>query len=66
MPDTLARARALTRLLDTAARIPGTRIRFGLDPVLGLVPGLGDIAGAVLSGYMVLLASRALGNFCEL
>lgn len=59
MLDTLARARALTRLLDTAARIPGTRIRFGLDPLLGLIPGLGDVAGAVLSGYMVVLAGRA-------
>lgn len=59
MPDTLARARALTRLLDTAVRVPGTGIRFGLDPVLGLVPGLGDVAGAVLAGYMVLLAARA-------
>lgn len=58
MDDPLARARALTRLLDSAARIPGTSIRFGLDPVLGLVPGLGDVAGAVLSGYVVLLASR--------
>lgn len=59
MPDSLARARALTRLLDTAAHIPGTGIRFGLDPILGLVPGLGDVAGAMLSGYLVLLASRA-------
>jgi hypothetical protein len=59
MPDSLARARALTRLLDTAARIPGTGIRFGLDPILGLVPGLGDLAGAALSGYLVLLAGRS-------
>lgn len=59
MPDTLARARALTRLLDTALRVPGTGIRFGLDPILGLVPGLGDVAGAVLAGYMVLLAGRS-------
>jgi hypothetical protein len=56
--DPLARARALTRLLDSAAKIPGTGIRFGLDPILGLVPGLGDVAGAVLSGYLVLLAQR--------
>jgi hypothetical protein len=56
--DPLARARALTRLLDSAARVPGTSMRFGLDPVLGLVPGVGDVAGAVLSGYVVLLASR--------
>jgi hypothetical protein len=58
MEDPLARARALTHLLDSAARVPGTSIRVGLDPVLGLVPGLGDVAGAVLSGYVVLLASR--------
>jgi hypothetical protein len=56
--DPLARARALTRLLDSAARVPGTSIRFGLDPILGLVPGLGDVTGAALSGYVVLLASR--------
>lgn len=56
--DPLARARALTRLLDSAARVPGTSFRFGLDPVLGLIPGLGDVAGAALSGYVVILASR--------
>jgi len=56
--DHLTRARALTRALDTAARIPGTSVRFGLDAVLGLVPGLGDVAGAALSGYLVLLAAR--------
>ena len=56
--DPLARARALTRLLDSAARVPGTNFRFGLDPVLGLIPGLGDVAGAALSGYVVILASR--------
>ena len=56
--DPLARARALARLLDSAASVPGTKIRFGLDPILGLVPGLGDVAGAALSGYLVLLAQR--------
>ena len=56
--DRLTRARALTRVLDTAVRVPGTPVRFGLDAVLGLVPGLGDVAGAALSGYLVLLAAR--------
>ena len=56
--DPLARARTLTNLLDNAVRVPGTSMRFGLDPVLGLFPGLGDIAGAALSGYVVLLASQ--------
>ena len=36
--------------------IPGTGIRFGLDPLLGLIPGLGDVAGAAMGGYLVLLA----------
>ena len=58
IPDPLARARALTKLLDSAARVPGTNFRFGPDPVLGLIPGLGDVAGAALSGYVVILASR--------
>jgi len=56
--DPLARARRLARLLDSAARVPGTQIRFGADAVLGLVPGLGDVAGAALAGYLVLLARR--------
>jgi hypothetical protein len=56
--DPLSRARILTRLLDSAARVPGTNFRFGLDPLLGLIPGLGDMTGAALSGYLVLLASR--------
>jgi hypothetical protein len=58
MTASLMRARAVARLLDSGARIPGTKIRFGLDPVLGLVPGLGDVAGAVLSGYIVLVGVR--------
>jgi hypothetical protein len=56
--DPLGHARTLTRLLDSAAKIPGTGIRFGLDPILGLVPGLGDVAGAALACYLVLLAQR--------
>ena len=56
--DPLARARTLARLLDSAARVPGTNIRFGADAIIGLVPGLGDIGGAVLAGYLVILAQR--------
>lgn len=54
----IRRARALARILDTAVGIPGTRIRFGLDPVLGLVPGAGDVASAMLSAYIVLVAAN--------
>jgi hypothetical protein len=45
----LERVRRFAVLLDSGIRIPGTRIRIGLDPILGLVPGLGDVAGAALS-----------------
>ncbi|HET6765132.1 MAG TPA: DUF4112 domain-containing protein [Longimicrobiaceae bacterium] len=57
-PAGVARARAIARMLDAAVRVPGIGTRFGLDAVLGLVPGLGDVAGAALSGYVVILAAR--------
>ena len=38
--------------------MPGTSLRIGLDPVLGLVPGLGDAAGAVLAAWIFLEAIR--------
>ena len=54
----MARARAVARSLDSAVGIPGTGIRVGLDPILGLIPGLGDVVGGALAGYIVLLAAR--------
>jgi hypothetical protein len=56
--DRLSGARALAHILDDGVRIPGLGVRFGLDAVIGLVPGLGDLAGAILSGYVVLLGAR--------
>lgn len=49
---------SLSHLLDDSIRVPGTRARFGLDAVIGLVPGLGDAAGAVMSAYIVVQAAR--------
>ena len=49
----------LARLLDSAVGIPGTRFRIGLDGLLGLIPGVGDVAGLVLSTYIVFAAARA-------
>jgi hypothetical protein len=40
--------------MDSAIRIPGTNVRLGLDPILGLVPGIGDLASALASIYIVL------------
>jgi hypothetical protein len=45
--------RRWARLFDTAFRVPGTRITFGIDPILGLVPGIGDLASPVLALFMV-------------
>ncbi|HEX9106864.1 MAG TPA: DUF4112 domain-containing protein [Longimicrobiales bacterium] len=60
MPSTaLERLRTLTRVMDDLVPIPGTRFRFGLDPIIGLVPGLGDAAGAVFAGFILLTAWRA-------
>ncbi|MFN0177847.1 MAG: DUF4112 domain-containing protein [Gemmatimonadales bacterium] len=60
MPTThrLARLRRLSHWLDDGIRIPGTRLRVGLDPILGLVPGIGDAAGAILSAAIVVEAAR--------
>ena len=57
-PAQVEHLRALSRLLDNAFVIPGTRYRFGLDALIGLVPGLGDAVSAVFSSYLVLQASR--------
>jgi hypothetical protein len=53
------RVRVLAKLLDNSISIPGTRWKFGFDAIIGLVPVVGDMIGAVLSGYIVLEAARA-------
>lgn len=51
--------RDLARVLDEAIRIPGTNIRIGLDALLGLLPGGGDMAGGLFSGLIIFQAARA-------
>jgi hypothetical protein len=53
----LRRLEALGSLLDSRFRLPGG-FRFGLDPLIGLVPGVGDGISAILSLYIVLEAYR--------
>ncbi len=48
----------MSRVLDTAIRIPGTDRRFGLDALIGLIPGVGDVVGAGMSGFIILTAAR--------
>lgn len=54
----LGRLRRFVHLLDDAFRIPGARIRFGWDPIIGLIPGLGDITTGLLSVIILLQAFR--------
>ena len=56
--DRAASVRTLARMLDSAVRIPGTGIRVGAESVFGLIPVIGDVAGAALSGYIVLASAR--------
>jgi hypothetical protein len=49
----LATVRRWARLLDSEFRIPGTKLTFGLDPVIGLIPGVGDLVGPIF-GLVVL------------
>ena len=48
----------LARLLDDVATIPGTRIRVGLDSLLGLLPAGGDVSGGALSAWILVAAAR--------
>lgn len=48
--------RSLEFLLDELLRIPGTQIRFGIDGIIGLVPGVGDVVAGLLSAVIPLAA----------
>jgi len=50
--------RWLAIVMDNFMRIPGTKIRFGIDPLLGLIPGLGDTASAFISATALIQAAR--------
>jgi len=55
---TLAALRKWSVLLDSAFRVPGTKMTFGLDPILGLIPGLGDVTTPLFSALVLLHAVR--------
>jgi hypothetical protein len=48
----------VTALLDDLVAIPGTKQRFGLDPLIGLIPGVGDMTTAIVGGWIILEAAR--------
>lgn len=49
--------RQFAELLDSKFRIPNTDIRFGIDPIIGLIPGVGDWIGGLASLYFLVYAS---------
>jgi hypothetical protein len=55
---TLDALRRYAVLLDSQFRVPGTRIRFGLDAIIGLIPGVGDISTPVFAGLLLLQGVR--------
>ncbi|MBD2614517.1 hypothetical protein VF14_20025 [Nostoc linckia z18] len=55
---TLNRIRKLSRLMDTSIRIPLTGFHIGLDPIIGLVPGAGDLISTAFSAYIIFLATQ--------
>lgn len=52
--------RRVARMLDSAVPVPGTSFRFGLDPILGLIPGVGDLVSPIFT-LGILFQARDLG-----
>lgn len=58
VPDELRWIERFTRLLDYQFTLPGTRIKFGLDPLIGIVPYFGEVVSFSISGLLVLSMIR--------
>jgi hypothetical protein len=58
LADAERRIAFVARMLDDLVTIPGTRQRLGLDSVVGLIPGLGDLASAAVGAWVILEAAR--------
>ena len=50
--------RHLAWILDSAYEIPGTKFRVGIDPLIGLIPILGELISVAIGGYIIMLATR--------
>src|SRR5438445_2351899 len=53
------RFRWLALIMDDFLRVPGTKLRFGLDPIIGLLPGIGDVTSAIVSAVALVHAARS-------
>ena len=58
LEEKLVRLRQLSENLDESFTIPGTKIKFGIDGLIGLIPGGGDIIGCLFSLYILRTAIR--------
>lgn len=56
--DYIAFVRLLAEVLDRSIRVPGTDIRIGLDPIVGLIPGFGDAVAGLAGSIILLLAAQ--------
>ena len=54
----VATAELLAKVLDTTVKIPGTPFYLGLDPLLGLIPGIGDLLANLIGTVILVLAAR--------
>ena len=54
--STVRHLRRYSNILDNAIRVPGTTYGIGLDPIIGLIPGGGDLIGGLFSAYIMLRA----------
>ncbi len=52
-------AQAIAQLLDNSLTIPGTSIKIGLDPLIGLIPGIGDLISNAIGSSLLFLATKA-------
>ena len=58
LDEKLVRLRQLSKNLDESFTIPGTKIKFGMDALLGIVPGGGDIVSGIFSLYILRAAIK--------
>ena len=73
--ESLARLEALAKLMDGSFVVPGTNVRMGLDGLIGLIPGIGDVVSGLISSYLIWEArklgvskwvlARMVGNTCR-
>ena len=57
-PKWMTDLEGLAKLMDAQFRLPGTNMRFGLDGIIGLIPGAGDLSTFAISSYMLWIMAR--------